>query len=385
MSKRPAEHRQKQLTRKQISRRQRERRARQRLLIGAAVVLGLVILILAWGLYDQYVLQPARPVAIVSGEPISLDTYQKLVTYQRWEYRSYVQRLEAQKRELAASENGQEFLLEYIDQQISQVQNEIANLPFSALDELIDNKISRQECARRGITVSADEVQSKLEEQFGYERNPPTPVPITSSLPITITPTPTEPPMTFEQFGERSASWFRTTREATGFDEADFRELLESSLYKEKLEEAIKAGVPTRAEQIHAHHILLKTREEAEDVLARLQKGEDFATLATALSEDSSNKDDSGDLGWFPRGQMVPEFEQAAFALQPGELSGVLETNFGFHVIQVLEREDDRELDAAALQTVQGAAVDNWFAQRRQSEDVVRKFDSTMIPKDTGR
>ena len=76
-------------------------------------------------------------------------------------------------------------------------------------------------------------------------------------------------------------------------------------------------------------------RQKAEDILKRVKAGEDFATLAKENSDDTGSKEQGGDLGWFGRGQMVKEFEDAAFALKDNEVSGIVETKFGFHIIQV--------------------------------------------------
>jgi len=84
-----------------------------------------------------------------------------------------------------------------------------------------------------------------------------------------------------------------------------------------------------------------KQRAKAEEVLQRVRNGEDFATLAKQFSSDPGTKDKGGDLGWFGSGQMVPEFDKAAFALKAGEISGVVQSQFGFHIIKVEERKTE--------------------------------------------
>jgi len=94
-------------------------------------------------------------------------------------------------------------------------------------------------------------------------------------------------------------------------------------------------------EQVHARHILVKTEEEANNLLLQLKEGlTDFAKLAKEKSTDSSAPS-GGDLGFFARGQMVKEFEDAAFSLEPGEISDVVQTQFGYHIIKCEERKEE--------------------------------------------
>jgi len=120
-----------------------------------------------------------------------------------------------------------------------------------------------------------------------------------------------------------------------------------------------------KPEQVHARHILFKAgadvspelkaevRKKAEEVLAKARAGEDFAALAKQYSNDSTAAQ-GGDLGFFPRGQMVKPFEDSAFALAPGEISDVVETTFGFHIIKVEAKEEahTKSLDEVRDQVV---------------------------------
>jgi len=126
-------------------------------------------------------------------------------------------------------------------------------------------------------------------------------------------------------------------------------------------------------EQVRASHILLKTdgkedaavKKQAEELLARAKAGADFAKLATQYSEDTASKVKGGDLDFFPKGQMVPEFDKVAFSLKPGEISDVVRSQFGYHIIKVT---DKKPAAKKTLEEVRPQIEDQLKWERAQAE-----------------
>jgi len=103
---------------------------------------------------------------------------------------------------------------------------------------------------------------------------------------------------------------------------------------KDAYDTAAKAQPPEP--EIHARHILVPTEDEAKKAIERIKKGDDFAKVATEMSKDPGGE--GGDLGWFTKDRMVPEFSDAAFKLEPGQISAPVKSQFGWHVIKVEEK-----------------------------------------------
>jgi foldase protein PrsA len=159
--------------------------------------------------------------------------------------------------------------------------------------------------------------------------------------------------------------------EQSGLTEESIRPLMSDSLLADALIE--RHGGPSTAEHVHASHILVETEETGQEVLDRLEDGEDFAELAAEYSTDPGSKDQGGDLGWFPRGMMVPEFEEAAFSLEAGEMSGLVQTDYGYHIIQVHESEE-RELDPTLYAELQQQRFQTWFQEQQAGRDIERLY-----------
>ena len=161
--------------------------------------------------------------------------------------------------------------------------------------------------------------------------------------------------------------------QATSQTREDYKEMLRQSLLAQRVLDAVTADVGSEAEQVHARHIMVGSEEEAQQVLTMLQEGADFVALARERSLDLATKDNGGDLGWFPRGLVAPELENAAFALQPGQVSGIVHLGEGYHVIQVVEREIASPLSPEVQLELQLATFEGWLAELRASA-VIERF-----------
>jgi len=370
MSKNPSAPR---VTRKQESRAHHDRQLRRYIRIGAVVVAVLVLGTLAVGLLDQFVLQPARPVATVNGVKISTSDFEKQVRYDRvqliqqyWQYDQYSQFFGATQ----------------FQQQMTQIQTELQTpeaVGNQALNDLISAELIRQEAKKRNISVSADDVEKQIQDAFGYYPNgTPTPAPTTTLAPTrtststragvptatltptptatatltptatatagptptatataTITPTPT--PYTQPLFNRDWRDAVGRLGTASGMSNADLRRIFETNLLRTKLID-VWTATPEVA-SVHARHILVSSQVTATNIITQLLAGADFGQLAAQYSEDTSTKDAGGDLGYFSKGQMQPEFEAAAFNDPVGLVITPVQTVYGYHVIEILDKQ----------------------------------------------
>lgn len=216
----------------------------------------------------------------------------------------------------------------------------LAQARADVLEAMIDGVLIEQGAAGLGITITEEEVTSQLEADVAT--------------------------------GGGEAA-FDEWLQATGQTRDDYKEMLRQSLLGQRVMEAVTAGVPAEAEQVHVRHILVGTEEEAREVAGLLAGGADFVELARTRSLDVATRDNGGDLGWFPRGLVAPELETAAFALQPGQISDVIQLGEGYHILQVVEREAARPLSIDEQIQLRQALFEEWLAGQRAAA-VIERF-----------
>jgi parvulin-like peptidyl-prolyl isomerase len=413
------------VTKKQIALGKRERQRQRWAIIGLVAVTIMVAGVLGVGAYQELIAKPAEPIAIVNGEPIRTDTYQKRVRYRRWELDQTIAQIRAQLSQIDPNSSGNEFLISYFQQALSQVSSRRAQLGSTAVDELIQEALIRQKAAAEQITVSEEEVTREIERRIalsgglmtsfdatatvaagpqatatalGWTPTPiPTPTPtLTATLTITETeplsptatpePTPTPHIITEQESRDAYAQYLQRLAQGPGLSEAEYREMIKADLLYDEVQKFFVAHAPTTAEQVHASHILLNKEEDARKALARVEGGEDFAQVAKEVSEDEKTRENGGDLGWFPRDtiRVPPSVADAAFSVQPGHVvTDVVQSYQGFHVVKTLERQPDRPLSEDDLPLYQRKAFTDWLQEQMGSQAVVRLWTPDKVPPDT--
>ena len=264
---------------------------------------------------------PEQPLAaMVNGQPILLADYQEEVA--RYE----------------AAMAGQGFDLESEDGKAM-----LAQMRRQVLDSMIEQVLIKQAAAQEGLAISEEELETTIQESI-------------------------------EEGGGQAS--FEEWLQISDLTYEDFREEIRFQLLALAIFERVTGSVLATAEQVHARHILVETEGEAQAILTRLQAGEDFAALAGQLSQDENTKEAGGDLGLFHRGQLIsPEVEEAAFALPPDQIGEVVRSQFGYHVVQVLEKAPDRPLPPELLNALKEQAFARWMQEQWDNATIERFID----------
>lgn len=142
---------------------------------------------------------------------------------------------------------------------------------------------------------------------------------------------------------------------------------------KKLYEDTTKAMAPE--EEAHARHILVETEDQAKAVVDRLKKGEDFAKVAADVSKDPGSGKEGGDLGWFTKDRMVPEFAEAAFKLKKGEVSAPVKSQFGWHVIKLEDKRTKPLPDYAAVKP----QIEQYLERKAQQDAVLALREKAKV------
>jgi foldase protein PrsA len=321
-----------------------------RILIVCTLLLASAVLLVACG-------SKATPVPTAAPTPTVVPTTEGLVTPTTqpvggvdvaWEH--VIQPEVAVLARVNGVEIGKDAYFTELKQQIQQVTNEysldwndtenqslLAGFQDQVLEGMVNEELERQLATAAGISVTADEVE--------VER--------TSAISNVLS-------------SGYYTSWddFLTKM---GYTAGSLDQQINSYLRYQKL--LVAHGGPSEVEQVHAAHILVTTEQTGTLVLEKLQAGANFADLAKEYSTDTNSAEQGGDLGWFPRGVMVAKFENAAFALNVGETSGLVATDYGFHIITVLGKEV-RALEGDTLTQLREANFSTWFDTEKQKATI---------------
>jgi peptidyl-prolyl cis-trans isomerase D len=401
------------ITKKHIARLERERR-QTRLILGIAIA-GIVVVLglLGYGYLRINVLQLREPVAEVNGVKITTGEWQERVRFQR------AQLVNVYNQYLLYQQN---FGFDY-SQQLQEIQGMMSlpeTLGQQVLDQMRDEILIRQEAEKRGITVSPEEVEKTFQENFGFfpngsptptitptefsfptltsqqltlspststptEASTPTPeatatndpsmtpTPTATAAPASPTPVPELPtatptPYTLEGFQTDYEKMLEDYK-SYNISEKTIRSVYETDLLRKKLMDELTKDIPQTEEQVWARHILVETEVEAKAAYNLLQQGADFAQLARTSSKDTGSGANGGDLGWFGKGAMVPPFEEAAFSQEMGEIGEPIKSDFGYHIIQVLGRQE-LPLNATQYEQKKQTLFDEWLTTAREAATV---------------
>ncbi len=375
---------QQRLLRDYRSKAERETYVQGLVILGIGILMGLVVVILLISFVVDQVIRPAQSVANINGTAITVAQFESRARLERALLSEQVNQGIALLSSFGMSSD-------QISQQIgsqapySTYLNEL-NIPDQlgnrVLNDMIADELVRQEARNLNTSVSAEEIQSEINEFFSYDPNEgvvdptatptptSTPTPIVSPTPSQVptatlepTSTPTDSPETptaspsatpvasatpaptlsvterADQFDTTRRSFYDTVRSSAGVSDETINTYFEMRALRKKVRDAVLVDVAQTDDFVNVRHILVATAPEAQSAIDALNTGESFASVAAAVSTDGSAATGGG-LGWSQASRYVEEFADAVKTAEIGVIVGPVQTQFGFHVLQVTGREE---------------------------------------------
>ena len=235
-----------------------------------------------------------------------------------------------------------------IDPNTEDGQRKLLFLRRQVLNDMIDQMLIEQAASELGIRAEDEEVEASLADFV-------------------------------EELGGEAA--FESSLEEAGTTREDVVAMERSSLIGRKMLDVIAVDVPETAEFVHARHILCGSAEACESARLRIESGEAFDSVATEVSEDQTSRERGGDLDWVAPGMLLSsQLEEAIFALEAGTLSPVIQTDLGYHVVELLERDAARTLPDAQRAQLKERALLEWLSERRANADIQIYVEDLRAP-----
>jgi hypothetical protein len=406
------------LTRMQESRLDRERRMRRFIILGSILVGVVTAVLVIAALLQMFVLEPQRAVASVAGQSVTVTQLQKRMRYDQSQVVNQYNRLSQNIAQLQSSNDPtNQFLLQIAQQQLQSLgqQGSAEAIAQTALSNLIDEKLIKNEANKRGITVTPEEVQEELERNFGFYRNTLTPFPTDTPAPaptataiqtstvtatvastVTVTPLPSPTPRLqptsiaqadFQLLYDRSLESYQSI----GFTDADIRTLVENNLYQQKLQEQFSAQVAKEAPHLKFDYVRFNSDLDAAKALDELTRGQiTFPALITRTNEITQPQPvgNGGSVDWTPASVVEQQFgkeiaDQLAVKAV-GAPAGIFTSTLGGVYVLLPQGRETRALSESDLQQQQQQAFTEWLNQARTDASlVVRSAEpNTVIPSD---
>lgn len=301
--------------------------------------------------------QEASSAATVNGSKILRTELDRAATNMANQYRQYYQQMGMDPSSLFSGARGAYFQL---------------SLESQAMQALIRDTLYAQQAKLKKITVPSKDVEAEVDSQYND---------LLSSNNITE---------------EQLITYLEGQNMTLGEFKQQIRDSVEAQLRVQALRDEVIGDIqPSDAdltayfeehksdysedEQVKASHILVADLETADKVFKELEDGVDFAELAVEYSTDPGTKEEGGDLGWFGRGKMVPEFEDTVFSMEVGEISQPVKTDYGYHIIKLTDRKEAHTPDLAEVedqvrddyvQEKSDEKFDNWYAGIKQQAEI---------------
>jgi parvulin-like peptidyl-prolyl isomerase len=400
-------------------------------MVGAAA---LIVLILGSGIIYEYVIKPNAVLAEVNGHEIRRKDY--------WKYQSIVLYNQARQYESFAMQTSgpqQQQFLQFaatFEQQREDLWGS-TEVSDATIRQMIDDRLYIDGAAEMGTTVTDEEADLFALNAFAPQDAPlvtplpsptliperaeaatqtaevlateqsialGTPMASPQATPIAGTPgagTPAATPLP-ETAASPASPAEATPDLATARDNAEsqfalfqddvfdqahlsmeeFKELyVVPQVVRTRVNHELTSAVPQKADQVRAQHILVGTEELANQLYEQATGGADFGQLARTSSTDTATAATGGQLGWFTRQEVPAPLAEAAFTLEPGQISQPVQTGFGWHIIRVLERQEDRPLSAAQYQLATDKVIETWLEEQRSQASI--STDAEIEPSPT--